>query len=266
MTALIAIDGIFLPSNYFELEKPKIIMLRIPKTVMFGRIISPNFSFSRFLAAFSAQIRNVLAERLDQSRIDNLPVLVRFIHTRSAYVAQTSLYGYLKTRMGTQYRSIFEDDTFAGPLNLAKWQIYAACLSDLSVFAIATVVSGQDVDAEVAEQFAARCFSAAIDDTFDDCAIAGLADESLIEFLSRLKSVDWENAARMENAFTVSPEVLAVCAPVIDEFKELDREIVMNSIRFRWRDVREQFRKRVDSGSLLARWAEFDSSEKRVAS
>jgi hypothetical protein len=34
-------------------------------------------------------------------------------------------------------------------------------------------------------------------------------------------------------------------APIVDEFKELDREIVRNSIRFRWRDVRAQLRRRL---------------------
>ena len=45
-------------------------------------------------------------------------------------------------------------------------------------------------------------------------------------------------------------------APVIDEYKALDREIVTNSIRFRWRDARDQLRRRLDAPALAARMGE----------
>jgi hypothetical protein len=230
---------------------------------MFGRLNNTNFSIFRLFGAISAQLRGVLAERLDKSRIDNLPALVRFIHTRSAYVGQTSLYGYLKTRMGTQYRVIFEDDAFAGPLNAAKWKVYAACLSDLSIFAVATLVEREKLGVVSAEQLAIHSFASAVQDTFDDCSIASLADESLLTFAARVHMVDWVNATELANAFVVSPEVLATSAPVSEEFKALDREIVINSIRFRWQDIRGQFRKRVDARALVAAWGNSDQNKSK---
>ena len=41
---------------------------------------------------------------------------------------------------------------------------------------------------------------------------------------------------------------------IADELKEQDGEIVTNSIRFRWRDVREQLRKRIDRDAICAEW------------
>lgn len=197
----------------------------------------------------------MFAERFDRSPIDNPDSLVRFIHTRSAYIAQTALYGYLKTRMGTRFRVIFEDDRFAPALNGAKWRIFAACLSDLSVFAVATIVRECGIDAGAAARLAAFCHGAAIDATFGECEIDGLAEDCRSRFRTRLGFVDWAQAARRENAFVVSPDALVEHAPVIDEFKELDREIVVNSIRFRWRDVRDQFRGRLDGPALLDAWS-----------
>ena len=75
---------------------------------MFVRKNMRNFSLSRILASVSLKFAAIVSNRLDKSRIDNLASLIDFIHTRAAYVAQTSLYGYLKTRMGTRYRVIFE--------------------------------------------------------------------------------------------------------------------------------------------------------------
>ena len=37
-------------------------------------------------------------------------------------------------------------------------------------------------------------------------------------------------------------------------FQELDREIVLNSIRFRWNNIREEFQKRYNSDKILESW------------
>ena len=99
----------------------------------------PFFPLSQIFSSIVSPIARIVKIRFDQSRIDSTERLVEFVHTRAAYVAQVSLYGYLKTRMGTQYRVIFEDKAFAGSLNTAKWRTYTACLADLSIFAVATV-------------------------------------------------------------------------------------------------------------------------------
>ena len=52
-------------------------------------------------------------------------------------------------------------------------------------------------------------------------------------------------------AFTESPAGLVRWAPVMDELKELDEEIVRNSIRFRWQEVRREFARHLDSRKLL---------------
>ena len=38
--------------------------------------------------------------------------LKNFIQERSAHVTQTTLYGYIKTRIGSRYAMMFEDDVF----------------------------------------------------------------------------------------------------------------------------------------------------------
>ena len=53
-----------------------------------------------------------------------------FIKEKSAFVTQSTLYGYLKTRMGTRYVLHFDNDEFMSSVNLAKWNIYAVALQD----------------------------------------------------------------------------------------------------------------------------------------
>ena len=53
--------------------------------------------------------------------------LKKFIQGKSAWVSQETLYGYLKTRMGTKYVLMFEDEIFLESINKAKWNIYSEC-------------------------------------------------------------------------------------------------------------------------------------------
>jgi len=210
--------------------------------------------FSRFLSHIAPQFKKIVGIRFDQSRIDSLEALVEFTHTRSAYVAQTSLYGYLKARMGTRYRTIFSDPVFQEPLNASKWKTYAACLADLTVFCVGTVAAGSEISKTSSIQLADYCLRRALDETFDECSVDGLRRNVEEKFRQRIEFVDWVYASAMENAFTQSPNELINAAPVIDQFKLSDREIVTNSIRFRWRDVRAQFRQRCDAATLAIAW------------
>ncbi len=62
---------------------------------------------------------------IPKKKIKSLDELEDFIQTKSAWVSQVTLYGYLKTRMGTRYVLHFENDEFMKSVNLAKWNIYA---------------------------------------------------------------------------------------------------------------------------------------------
>ena len=72
---------------------------------------------------------------IPKKKICNLSDLEDFIQTKSAWVTQVTLYGYLKTRMGTRYVLHFENDEFMKSVDSAKWNIYAVALQDLTFFA-----------------------------------------------------------------------------------------------------------------------------------
>ena len=76
---------------------------------------------------------------IPKSKIKNLDHLEEFIQTKSAWVTQVTLYGYLKTRMGTRYVLHFENDEFMSSVNLAKWNIYSVALQDLIFFSFNSI-------------------------------------------------------------------------------------------------------------------------------
>jgi hypothetical protein len=67
----------------------------------------------------------------------------------------------------------------------------------------------------------------------------------------RVARTDWLAVGRDEAAFSESPAGLVRWAPVMDELKELDEEIVRNSIRFRWQEVRRDFARHLDAQAVL---------------
>ncbi len=209
---------------------------------------------SGIIASIQSRWQRIYAIRFDRSCIQTVDGLVEFVQSRAAYVAQTSLYGYLKTRMGTRFRQIFEDEEFLPSINNAKWRTYAACLSDLAVFATATAGNENSLsDGEITD-LARYCFKTAMRQTFDDAEAVKMCDEIAARFDERIRSVVWNDAATGEKAFTISPLELINSAPIAEEFKRLDKEIVTNSIRFRWRDVRVQLRKKIDREAICADW------------
>lgn len=213
-----------------------------------------NFSISKILGSVPASVRRALTVRFDRGPIATVDELVDFVQTRAAYVAQTSLYGYLKTRMGTRYRYMFDDKVYSKSIDYAKWRIYASCLSDLVIFCISTAVCESKLNKDASITLARFCFDTAVRQTFVDVDDDTLAQQVIDSFVQRAERIDWQAAASGENAFELSPDDLVRWAPVIDEFKELDREIVTNSIRFRWRDVRQQLRKRIDANAICNDW------------
>lgn len=206
-----------------------------------------------FLDLYRDLIR-IIHARLDNSELERTEKLIEFIHSRAAYVAQTSLYGYLKTRMGRQYVDIFKDEFFAPSLNKAKWELYFACVSDLTVYAISNIVTNSNLTDEEISNKAKFIFDECVARTLDDNCPPVIMTQAKNSFTNRSQITIWANAAIGENAFSLSPETLANSSPVTEEFQELDREIVLNSVRFRWNNIREEFQKRYNRDKILDSW------------
>ncbi len=213
-----------------------------PERGLAGRIWS-------FLPEFFARLKI----RRDSGPIDTIDGVCRFVSTRSAFVAQKTLYGYLKTRMGTRYPAMFEDDVIIESVDIAKMHIFAACLSDLAVYAAARALQ-DDPAATAHADLAERCFEAGLADNEEQAlrVAAFSIEEAKSAFRQRLAFVDWQAAPQGPALFTRSPVALVEWAPIAPELKRHDTEIIENSIRFTWREVRQQFERRIDGASVAA--------------
>ena len=212
------------------------------------------FTFLLKAVAFFPDFAARFKVRRDSGPIDSVDGLCSFVSTRAAFVAQKTLYGYLKTRMGTRYPSMFSDDVFISSINIAKMHVYAACLSDLSVFAASRALREQVTDDSAYRDLALRCFRRGLDDNAESAREVGAfsAAEALTVFERRLAFQDWHSSLADPDLFSVSPQALFEWAPIAPQLKRDDKEIVQNSIRFTWRDIRVQLKKRIDGAAILA--------------
>ncbi len=188
--------------------------------------------------------------RFDNGPIDNLEELERFVTTRAAFIAQKTMYGYIKTRMGTKYPEMFRDDAIIVGVNLAKMHMFAACLSDLTIFASAVALDSRDINDAVRRTVALRFYRHGIAENPDDSVEKFSPDEAIAAFETRLTGVEWSGRAMTRDIFTEGPKALMKWAPVAENLKKLDVEPAQNSVRFAWNNIRANLRKRLDAEAI----------------
>lgn len=203
-------------------------------------------SFLQTIRAFLAR----LDARSPYVRIADAETLRQFVESRASHVTQTSLYGYLRTRAGSRYPELFANDDFAIAINAAKWNIWLACVSDLAIYAGGLLARGRAADVPVT--------AGVMDAVVDRILQSGPPAEANREFpalaaavRSRVASCAWDAVPDDETVFAESPQALVRWAPVVDQLKELDADIVKNSVRFRWQEVRQDLRRVLDADALL---------------
>lgn len=183
--------------------------------------------------------------------IDSPESLSRFLETRASFIAQTSLYGYLRTRAGMRYPELFDDDPFVEGINIAKWHIWLDCLSDVAVYAGSRLAQGAPRDAGRV----AIMMNSLVDGILASKGTPAEAGGEYVVHAERVRDrvarTDWLAVGKDEAAFTESPGGLMRWAPVIDELKKLDDEIVRNSVRFRWQEVRRDLAEHLDVREVI---------------
>ena len=176
-----------------------------------------------------------------KKKINNLNELENFIQTKSAWVTQVTLYGYLKTRMGTRYVLHFENDKFMSSVNLAKWNIYSVALQDLIFFIFSflkTNFNYQKINK------AEEIFLKVLDDEISNNMPLEIIEEAKKNFKQRLENINWDTYCE-DVPFNLSALSLYKWAPIAEDLKKLDRKIVLNSMILKWNVVKKEFKERV---------------------
>ena len=166
------------------------------------------------------------------SKISNEEDLTIFIKEKSAFVTQSTLYGYLKTRMGLKQYMMFTDDVFVESVNKSKWNIFSEAVTDLTFFSISFLNQKYNVDHLDPNEI----YEKILDNEILNGLPKDISEKYKSKFKEKFKSFNIKEYTE-NNPFLNSCNALYKWAPIADELKELDKEIVINSIKNKWRLV-----------------------------
>ena len=174
--------------------------------------------------------------------IDSLDKYIEYTDRQAAFVSQVSLYTYIKTRAGTQWPKLFEDEVYLVSMKIARWHIFGASVIDLGVYLGALLVVKGGATPAQAEAISSQVIRKILTDYNQDDLPAKTFNQMIKDGLARCTNTDWHAMAEGPAAFQSSADALISWTPIADELKDLDEEIVRNSIHMRWINVRRDIK------------------------
>ena len=194
------------------------------------------------LEDFKVYLLAMFKSILPKKKIKNLDDLEDFIQKKSAWVTQVTLYGYLKTRMGTKYVLHLDNEKFLGSINKAKCNIYYVALQDMIFYSLSYL----NITKNFQENGHAKKIYHSI---LEREKLNGMPEEVIEKarklFEERYDNIDWKKYSD-DLPFNKSALALYEWAPIAEELKTLDRKIVLNSMILKWDNIKEEFQKLIN--------------------
>ena len=194
------------------------------------------------LEEFKVYLLAMFKSILPRKKIRDLTDLENFIQKKSAWVSQVTLYGYLKTRMGTKYVLHFDDEKFLGSINTAKWNIYSIALQDLTFYTLSYLKVIKNYQNTEKSKI---IYNSILEKEKNNGMPEDIINSAKIIFQERYDNINWEKYFN-NLPFNKSALALYDWAPIAEELKTLDRKIVLNSMILKWDNIKEEFEKLIN--------------------
>ncbi len=168
--------------------------------------------------------------------------LIEFMHRNASFVSQVTLLTYIKARAGTQYPKLFENPEYLKSIEIARSHLYASCVADLAFYVI---------NEHCLNDIQKKSIHAILSNLVDEVFSFAKCDETIIKRSDEMKKKCEKNLKDLRSKtidhklFKMSSDTFFRWAPMAEEFKKDDEEIMRNSIHFRWIEVRRELRERI---------------------
>ena len=120
---------------------------------------------------------------------------------------------------------------------MAKWNIYSVSLQDLTFFTFSYLkvnFNFQDINK------AKEIFNKILDDEISNKMPLDIIEVARKSFDERLEKINWDDYYQ-DLPFNPSALSLYKWAPIAEELKKLDRQIVLNSMILKWDIIKKEF-------------------------
>ena len=132
---------------------------------------------------------------------------------------------------------MFEDEVFLKSINLAKWNIYMAALTDCTFYVFSYLTDKKNLK----QNDALEIFTEIVENEKKNGLEDKLFENTKLEFIQKLKEIDWKTY-HLNNPFKNSGLSLLKWSPIAENLKVFDKEIVLNSIKLKWNLVENDFK------------------------
>ena len=192
-------------------------------------------------------LRQRLTSGAQKTRVRTLPELVIAVGEGAAYLAQGSSYSYIRARSGTMAPRLMQDAGFSAGMERCKWEGFAAMVGDL----ILIVETEMRPHGPVAPAIWSRLYREvlAAQKMPSHRAESGWSDR-IAAFDMRLAAHGAMSIRGIESLCEHSAEVLLEFTPVDETIRKLDREMVVNNVKFRFIGFIDALRRRADWPAL----------------
>jgi hypothetical protein len=182
-----------------------------------------------------------------KGRVRTLAELITAIAEGAAFLAQGASYSYIRARSGTLGPRLMQDAVFNVGMEYCKWEAFAAVAGDLILIVEAELRSYGSWPATFWRRLYREVL--ATHDVPEHRAESGW-DDRIAEFDRRLEAHLAGPARGIEEICEHSAGVLMDNVPVTDDIRELDREMVVNNVKFRFIEHISGLRQRADWPAL----------------
>ena len=180
-----------------------------------------------------------------QQTLENLDELAVYLDEQAAYIAQSAAYSYCRARTGFMGPKLFEEPSFLARLEITKWETYLAVLEDLFL-----ILESHIRPAEFAGQ---ERLHATLCVLYDRILTGRPVPDHLEQgwpkagegFSLRLAQSQMTAEKSPATVSQHSGKVLFETVPIHPDLKNLDEEMVINSIRFRFVRFAEDLKKKL---------------------
>lgn len=184
-----------------------------------------------------------------RGRIATVADLASAVGMGAAYLAQGASYSYIRARSGMVAPRLMEDAAFGEAMDRCKWEGFAAAAGDLTLIAEGDLRGHAAVPAAFWQRLYREVLAA---EPVPPHRVGENWDDRIAEFDARLARHLAGPPGGIEDIADFSARVILEYAPVDEIIREVDREMVVNNVKFRFIDHVTDLRRRTDWPSLAA--------------
>lgn len=179
--------------------------------------------------------------------IRDLGSLKDSVRADGAFLAQGSSYAYLRARSGTHADRLFRDPGFAAALNLCKWETFAAATADMLVLAEAELRQHHRLPPSVLAELFAQLYEETLSlEPVPEHRRAEGWEMDILQFAGRIEEASRLPRPPLRRIVRNTGERLMRHAPVTEEVRRVDRQMVFNNVEFRFIERLSALRRRLD--------------------